>query len=153
MEYSSRHANIRTPGKKRRESCRQDFGWDHEHETVGHGDEAAADEDVGFAIDIIRTNELIGEAEGAAEIGGPGLLGDERIRASFDDVSVDVFGAEDAAEIGRRIIKSVFDCARAAMFFKRESGGESGDATTDDRNAGHECDRACGSSSAAKCAI
>ena len=98
-----RHAQFRAPGKKRGESGGQDFGWHHEHEAVGHGDETAADEDVSFAIGVVRADELISEAESAAEVGGPGFFGNEGIRSGFYDAAVDVFGAEDAAEIGARI--------------------------------------------------
>ena len=94
----------------------QDFCWDHEHQAVGHGDQAAADEDVGFAIGVVRADQLIAEAERAAEIGGPGFFGDEGIGSGFDDAVLDVFGAEDAAEIAARIRR---ECIR----LRRRGGG------------------------------
>src|SRR5260370_37989172 len=81
-------------------------------------------ENIRFAIGIIRPDELIAEAKRAAEIGGPGLLGDEGIGAGFDDAAVDVLGADHAAEMGRRLVEPVFDCACAALFFEGKSGGE-----------------------------
>ena len=90
MEEFLRHPKFRLPGEERRKSGGQDFGGDHEHQAVGHFDEAAAGEDVGFAVDVVRADELIAEAERAGEIGGPGFLGDEGIRAGFDDASVDI---------------------------------------------------------------
>ena len=138
MKEFLRHAEFGGPGKKRGESGGQDFRGDHEHEAVGHGDEAAADEDVGFAIGVVGADELIAETERAAEVGGPGLFGDEGIGAGFDDAAVDVLGAEDAAELRGGFVENVFDCAGAAGFFEGEGGGESGDAAADDCDAGHE---------------
>ncbi len=139
MEKFLGHADFRTPGEKRRESGGQDFGRDHEHQAVGDGDESAAHENVGYAIGVVRSDELVAEAESAAEVCGPGFFGNEGIGSSFDDASLDELGAEDAAERGRRFIEGVFDSAGTAMLFEGESGGESGDASADDRDAGHEC--------------
>ena len=139
MKQFLRHAELGGPGKKRRESCGQDFGWDHEHQAVGHGDEAAADEDVGYAIGVVGADELIAEAEGAAEIGGPGLFGDEGIGPGFDDAATMCSVRRTPPRLRRGFIEDVFDCAGAAMFFESESGGESGDAAADDRDANHEC--------------
>ena len=52
---------------------------------------------------------MIAEAEGAAEIGGPGLFGDEGIGSGFDDAAIDVLGAEDAAEACRGFVERVVD--------------------------------------------
>ena len=137
MEQFARHAEFGGPGKKGGEGGGQDFCGDHEHQAVGHGDEAAIDEDVGFAGGVVRSDELIAEAEGAAKLGGPGLFRDEGIRAGFDDAILDALGAENAAEMGRGFVESVVERAGEAMGFEGESGGESGDASADDCDAGH----------------
>ena len=137
MEQFLRHAEFGGPGKKRRESGGQDFGWHHEDEAGGHGNEPAADEDIGFAIGVVRTDELITQTEGAAKVGGPGLFGDEGIRAGFNDAAIDVCGAENAAEFKRRFIKDVLDSTGGALFFEGEGGAESGNAAADDGDAGH----------------
>ena len=124
--------------KKRREAGGQDFRGDHEHQAVGHFDEAAAGQDVGLAVGVVGADELVAEAEGAAEIGGPGLFGDEGVGAGFDEASVDVFGAEDAAETRGRFVENVVDIgAGAAVLFEGEGGGEAGDASADDGDASH----------------
>src|SRR5580704_4647873 len=97
MEQFAGHAELGAPGEKRRESGGQNFGWDHEHQAVGQRDELAADENVSFAVGVVRADELIAEADSAAEIGGPGLFGDEGVGSGLDDAAVDVFGAEDSA--------------------------------------------------------
>ena len=93
--------------KERRQASGQNFCRDHEHQAVGHFDEAAVGQDVGLAVGVVGADELIAEAKRAAEIGGPGLFGDEGIGAGFDDASVDVFGAEDAAEARGGFVESV----------------------------------------------
>src|SRR5258708_5604689 len=95
-------------------------------------------ENIRFAIGIIRPDELIAEAKRAAEIGGPGLLGEEGIGSGFDDAAVDGVGRDHAGEMGRRFVEPVFDCACAALFLEGEGGGESRDAPADDGDANHE---------------
>jgi len=86
---------------------------------------------------------LIAEAERAAEIGGPGFFGDEGVGAGFDDASVDVFGAEDAAEARGRFVEDVVNGrAGAAALFEFEGGGEAGDAAADDGDASQMCSSA-----------
>ena len=68
-------------------------------------------QNVGLAVGVVRADELIAKPERAAEIGGPGLFGDEGIRPGFDDASVDVLGAEDSAEARGRFVENVLDRA------------------------------------------
>jgi len=62
---------------------------------------------------------LVAEAEGATEIGGPGLFGDEGVGAGFDNASVDMLGAEDAAEARGGFVEEIVDVGArvAAMLF------------------------------------
>jgi hypothetical protein len=80
---------------------------------------------------------LVTETKGAAQIGGPGLFGDERVGAGFNDASVDVFGAEDAAQARGGFVEDIVDAGArvAAVLFEGEGGGESGDASADDGDA------------------
>ena len=117
------HAQFRAPGKKRREGRGQNFCWDHEHEAVGDGNEAAAYEDVGFAIGVVGAEELIAQANGAAQIGGPGLFGDERVGPGLDNAALDVFGAKNSAEARRGFVKNVFSGAGAAVSSEPSSSG------------------------------
>src|ERR1700733_6656230 len=137
MKQFLRHAQLRAPGKKRREGGWQNFCRDHEHEPVGDGNKAAAYQNIGFAIGVIGAGELIAETECAAKVGGPWLFDDERVGTGFDDAALDVFSAKNSAEARRGFVKNEFSGAGAAMFFERECGGESGDATADDRDANH----------------
>jgi hypothetical protein len=123
MEKFLRHAQLGLPGKKRRKTCGQNLGGDHEHQAIGHDDEAAVGQDVCLAVGIVGTDELIAQAESAAEIGGPRFFGDERIRARFDNASVNGFGAEDAAEARGGFVKNVVNIdAGAALLFEGEGG-------------------------------
>jgi hypothetical protein len=123
MEKLLRHAQLGLPGKKRRKTRWQNFGGDHEHQAIGHGDEAALGQNVGLAVGIVGADELIAEAKRAAEIGGPRFFGDERVRARFDDASVDRLGAEYAAEARGGFVKNVVNInAGATLLFEGEGG-------------------------------
>jgi len=135
MKKFLRHAQLGKPGKKAGRILWAGFWSGHEHEAVGHGDEAAADEDVSDAIGVVGADELVAEADGAAEIGGPGFSLMKESGPASDDAALDVLGAKNAAEARRRFIKNVFDGAGTAMIFEREGGGESRDAAADDRDS------------------
>ena len=49
-----------------------------------------ASQNVGFAVGIIRSDELIAQAQSAAKIAAQGFSRDEGIRAGFDHASIDV---------------------------------------------------------------
>jgi hypothetical protein len=97
MEKLLGHAELGLPGKERGKTCRQNLGWDHEHQAIGHDDEAPVRQNVSLAVGVVGADKLIAQAERSAEIGGPRLFGDERVRARFDNASVDAFGAENTA--------------------------------------------------------
>jgi hypothetical protein len=80
---------------------------------------------------------LIAQAERAAEVSSPGFPGEERIRAGFDDASIDMFGAEDAAQTWRGLVESVFDedALVPAEFLESEGGSEAGDASAENGDA------------------
>ena len=123
MEKLLRHAQLGLPGKKRRKTCGQDLGGDHEHQAIGHHDETAVGQDVGLAVGIVGADQLIAEAKRAAKIGGPRFFGDERVWPRFDDASVDGFSAENAAEARGGFVKNVVHIdAGAALFFESEGG-------------------------------
>src|SRR5579864_737192 len=96
MKQLLRHAQLGLPRKEWRESRRQDFCWDHEHQAVRHDDEPALGQNVSLSVSIIGADELIAQAEGAAKIRGPRFFRDKRIRARLDDASVNLFGAKDS---------------------------------------------------------
>ncbi len=123
MKQFLSHAELRAPGKKRGKTGGQDFRRNHEHQAVGHRNKAAVNQNVSLALGIVGTDELIAEADGVAEIGGPGFFGDEGIRPGFDEAVLDELGAKNTAQARRRIINGVFDGTGAAVFFKGESGG------------------------------
>jgi len=80
---------------------------------------------------------LFAESKRTAEIGCPGLFRDKGIGAGFDDASVDVFGAEDAAETRGSLVENVLDNSTRipAQFFEFEGCGKARDASADDRDA------------------
>ena len=139
MKQFLRHAQLGLPRKKRREPGGQNFCRDHEHQTVGHFDETAVSQNVGLAVGVVRADELVAEAESAAQIGGPGLFGDEGIGAGLHQASVDVFGAKHASQTRRRFVENVVDIgAGPALLFEGEGGGQAGNASADDGDAFHE---------------
>ena len=109
MEPLGGHANFGAQREERREHRGQNFGGHHEHQAVGHDDETVADDDVGFAVGVIGADELIAEADFAAEVGGPGFFGEKGIGAGFDEAAIDVIGDEDAAEARGGFEQNVFD--------------------------------------------
>ena len=138
MEPLGRHAHFCAPGKKRREHGGHDLGGHHEHEPVGHHHQLAPDYDVGLALGVVRADELIAQPDLAAEIGGPGLLGEKRIGSGFDQAAVDAVGDQDTAQARAGLEQNVFDGrARPAFFFDRVRGREAGDSAADDGNAFH----------------
>jgi hypothetical protein len=125
VEQLARHAQLGAPRKQRREAGGQDFCGDHEHQAVRHFEEAAASQDVGLALGVVGADEFVAQAEGATEVGGPGFFGDEGVGAGLDQASVNVFGAEDAAQARGGFIEDVVDIgAAAAVFFEGEGGGQ-----------------------------
>ena len=75
------------PKKTEGTSRWHDLGRDHEHQPVGHDDEFAAYHDVGLAIGIVRSDQLISKSDLAGQVRGPWLFGEERIGPSFDEAS------------------------------------------------------------------
>ena len=82
------HAKFCGRGKKRRQQRRRQFGGNHEHQPIGHGHEPALHQDVGSAIAVIGTDELIFQADPAAEVRGPGLFREKRIRTSLHQAAI-----------------------------------------------------------------
>ena len=80
---------------------------------------------------------MIAQADGAAKICGPGFFGDERIGTGFDDASVDMFGAKDAAWTWRGFVENVFDegACVPAQLFESEGGCKAGDASANNGDA------------------
>src|SRR5205807_10098516 len=89
VKHCLRHAQLCLPRKKGREGSGKDLCRNHEHQAIWNGDQASADEDISLTISIVRSDELVSEAEGATEFGSPGFLRDERIGASLDYAPVD----------------------------------------------------------------
>ena len=138
MKKFLRHPQLRFPRKKRRESRRQDLGGNHEHQPVGHLDEAAMGQDVGLAIGIIRSDQLIAQTERTAEIGSPRLFRNEGIGTGFDKAAVDKLGSKNSAQARRGFVQNIFEfCARLSLFFEREGCRQSGDTSTDNGDALH----------------
>ncbi len=92
--------------------------------------------DVGFAVGVVGADELIAQSDFAAEIGGPGLFGEERIGAGFDEAAIGVVGDNDSAEARGGFEQNILDLchtgAGLALFFERERGREAGDSAADD---------------------
>lgn len=96
----------------------------------------AASEDISFSVGVVGADQLVAEAEIAAQIGGPGLFGDEGVRTGFDDASVNVIGAENPAKPQARLEENVVDIrGGAAAFFEGEGGGQAGDSSADNSDA------------------
>jgi len=80
---------------------------------------------------------LVAQSQCAAEIGGPWFLCNEGIGACFDDTSVDVLGAEDAAEPRGRLVENILDggVRVPAKLFEFEGCGKAGNASADNGDA------------------
>ena len=74
------------------------LGGHHEHEAIGHHHQLAPGYDVGLALRVVRADELIAQPNLAAEVGSPGLLGEKRIGARFNQAAVDAVGDEHATQ-------------------------------------------------------
>src|SRR5579862_7701623 len=98
MKEFLRHAPLGLPRKKWRQPGWKDFCRYHEHQAIRHFDQAAVRQNVSLAVGIVRADELVAQAKSTAEIGSPGFFCDERIRARFDDASVNLFGPEDSTQ-------------------------------------------------------
>ncbi len=125
MKEFLRHPQLRFPREQWRHARRHDLGRNQEHETVGHLDETASGQNVSLAIGIVRADQLITQAERAAEIGGPRLFADKGIWACLYDATGNVVGAEHASQARRSFIQRVFDvCSSAALLLESKCGGE-----------------------------
>src|SRR5579859_57971 len=92
-----------------------------------------------LAPGIVRADELVFEAELAAEVKGPGFFGEKRIGAGFNDATADLFAADDAAQT-RALLKEL-PCKRgstAAGLFEVVGRAQAGDAAADDADSLHE---------------
>jgi hypothetical protein len=96
----------------------------HEHQAIGNLHQSVVHQDVSLALRIIGADELIGESQLPAEIRGPGFLGEERIRASFDEEIPNTLGDNHASETRARFKEQVFDGRTGAfLLFESEGGG------------------------------
>ena len=135
------HADFCAQGKKRRQHGGHDLGGHHEHEPIGHLHQLALGNDVGLALGVVRADELVAQPDLAAEVGSPGLLGEKRIGAGFDQAAIDAIGDEHSAQAWAGLEQNVLDGrAGLALFFDRVRGREAGDSAADDGNAFH-CDQ------------
>src|SRR3970282_2840629 len=86
-------------------------------------------DDVDFLVGRLCANQARCEAEALTKTERRWFLGDERIRAGFDEKIADSFRSDRAADSGRRFQKREFDAER--LFLRELSdpvrGGESGD--------------------------
>ena len=111
MEPLGGHAHFGAKREKRREHRRQNLGRHHEHEAVGHDDELVLDHDIGFAVGVVRADELVAQSDFAAEVGGPGFFGEEGIGTGFHEAPVffNAVGDHDSAEARSGFEENVVD--------------------------------------------
>ena len=115
---------------------RVEVGGDHHAHAVGHGLEAIRDQDVRLARVVIGREEIGLEAELDSEIAGPGLLGNPAVRSALNGEAFAVNSFNDSAETGRGFEEGRFDVgAGVGELSDLPSGGDAGDASTDDRDA------------------
>ena len=133
MKPFARHAQLGLHRKQRRHHRGRELGGDHEHQAVGHFDQLALHQNVSLAVGVVGADELIAQADLLAEFDGPGLFGEERVGAGFEDAAVDLVSDEDAAKTRTRFVEDVLDLnASPAFFFERVRRRETGDAAADD---------------------
>ena len=88
---------------------------------------------------IIGADELVREANLAAEVDCPGLLRKKRIGTSLDEASIHPLGEQNAAETRAAFEQRVLQRnAGGAFLFESKGSGESRNAATDYGNAFHE---------------
>jgi len=117
------HADLCAQGKKRRQHSGHDLGGHHEHEPIGHLHQLAFGYDVGLALRVVRSDELVAQPDLAAEVGSPRLFGEKRIGSGFNQATVDALGGEHSTQSWAGLEQNVLHgCAGLALFFDRVRG-------------------------------
>ena len=114
------HAEFAWPGDEFGAEDGEDHGGGHEHHAFGHGVELAFAEDVGGGGGgVVGADELVAEAEFAAEVKGGALLGEEGVGTTFDeealagvgdDLTAELGGGFEEEEVGAGFLESVGGC-------------------------------------------
>ncbi len=107
-------------------------GREDEAHPLGHRDHLAAGADVDAAR-VCRADDDVAEPELAAQLGGGGPVGDERIRPGLHQEAVDPLGPDLAAELLRRLHEEHRHAGPRQLVRRREAGDPAAD---DDRAAG-----------------
>jgi len=107
-------------------------------EAFGGWAEASAADDEAAAVALVRPRQSFFEAEAARELKRGGLLGDEGVRAAFEqeafasvcaDSPAQAFGGFEQEDFRPRLFRGVLQLEEAV------SGGEAADAAADDDDA------------------
>src|SRR5579859_7287875 len=98
MQQFQRHANLGCGAEEARERGWNQLGWDKEHEPVGQRNQAIFYDDPGFAVGIVGRNELVAEAEFAAELSACGLFAEEGVWTALENDAVHVFRSKRSTE-------------------------------------------------------
>ena len=126
------HAQLAGPGDELRAQDGEDHGGGHEHHALGHGVKLALAQDVGGGrCGVVGADELVAEAELAAEVEGGALLGEEGVGAAFDEEALAGVGDDLSAEVVGGFEQKIVG-VRASRFLEGVRGREAGDSTADD---------------------
>ena len=135
------HARLARPREERAPGEGEDARGDRQDEALRERVQDAVALDVDLAVPRVGLDEPVAEAEVAAELGGLGAGGDERVGPALDDEAVAPLGDDVAAEVGARLEERDGEGRAGAVAAGAEEavgGGEAGDASADDDDAVHE---------------
>ena len=136
------HAQLAAPGDQARQGERHEPGRHHQDQALGQLVQPPARKDVALADVFVGVEQALGDADLAGQLHGPGLVGDERVGAAFDDETVDTLSADLAAEVVGAFEKDPVEgrCGAGPCLtpggLERMSGAETGHAAPDHRDDG-----------------
>ena len=123
------HADFGAPAEQIGPDYGHDLGGDHHLEALGKRHEAAVAEDVGAALRVVGTSQVVTEPDFADELLGPGLGGEPAFRAGFEDAVLHGDGADGAT--GGRVEDGGIHPGFAEVVRARKAG----DATANDADS------------------
>ena len=103
-EHLHAHAQLSRPGDEARTQEGKHHGGRHQHHAFGDGVKTPAAPNVsGGVLAGVGADELMGQTKPGAQVHGRGLLGDERVGASFDKEAILDGGGDLSAPVGRAL--------------------------------------------------
>ncbi len=99
------HPQLAQRRHQRRGHQRPDARRGHQVEPLGGGMQPAPADDEAAPVLVLGADDLPCHAQTLNQLQGPGLLGDERVRALFHEKALPIHGADDSAQAAAGLIK------------------------------------------------